>query len=137
MKFINTLEGFDLREYYKQHPYNRDIRNYDLFTLLDSSGFNFTQNQFSVLFFNRRAGDSYLGCYKVFFRIYRSLKASSEDSYEETFNGHIKDIYNRQFINQFRDLFGDGVANVVKIEYPKQFSIKMTKLKDFGKEIYE
>ena len=137
MKFINTLEDFDLREYYKQNPYNEDILNYDIFTLLYNNGFKFTQNQFTELFFARRSGKSYLKCYKLFIKIYTLLKASNKESYEYDFKEFAKDKGLHLFIRQFREIFGKGIKDVIEITYPKKFTIKVTKLKDFGKEIYE
>jgi len=135
MKFVNTLEYFDFEDYIKTNGTNY-ARNFDLYTLFTNEGHEFTQNQFAELFFARRNGKTYLACYELFIKMYRELKVPNTkgNSIENTFRDTKRFTF---FVRQFRDIFGNGFEGIVSLEYKNPHSIKMIRLENYGKEIYE
>lgn len=59
------------------------FHNKNLFKMLDSCGYKFTEQQFSTLFFNRRNGKSVLNYYLEIFDVVSFLAQNTGEEYKE------------------------------------------------------
>lgn len=78
-EFVHPLKDLEIDNIIdSDHFYNKN-----LFKMLDSCGYKFTEQQFSTLFFNRRNGKSVLDYYLTVFNVVSFLAQNTNEEYKE------------------------------------------------------
>ena len=78
-EFIHPLKDLEIANIIDSDYFH----NKNLFKMLDSCGYKFTEQQFSTLFFSRRNGKSVLNYYLMIFDVVSFLAQNTDEEYKE------------------------------------------------------